>query len=53
MRTIAIANQKGGVGKSTTAATVATELALREYETLLIDADPKGNATQIFSAWRW
>ena len=36
------------MGKSTTAATVATELALREYETLLIDADPQGNATQIF-----
>lgn len=48
MKTICIANQKGGVGKSTTAATVATELAIREYETLLIDADPQGNATQIF-----
>jgi cellulose biosynthesis protein BcsQ len=48
MKTIAVANPKGGVGKSTTAATVATELAIREYETLLIDADPQGNATQIF-----
>lgn len=48
MITIAIANQKGGVGKSTTAAVVATELALREYETLIIDADPQANATQIF-----
>lgn len=48
MITIAVANQKGGVGKSTTAASVATELAIREYETLLIDADPQGNATQIF-----
>lgn len=48
MKTIAIANQKGGVGKSTTAASIATELGIREYETLLIDADPQGNATQIF-----
>jgi chromosome partitioning protein len=48
MRTIAIANQKGGVGKSTTASMLATELALRDYETLIIDADPQANATQIF-----
>ncbi len=48
MKTIAIANQKGGVGKSTTAAMLSTELAMREYETLLIDADPQANATQIF-----
>lgn len=48
MKTIAIANQKGGVGKSTTCAMLATELALREYETLIIDTDPQANATQIF-----
>ena len=48
MKTIAIANQKGGVGKSTTCAMLATELALREYETLVIDTDPQANATQIF-----
>jgi chromosome partitioning protein len=47
---VAVANQKGGVGKSTTAASLATELAIREYETLLIDADPQSNATQIFLA---
>jgi chromosome partitioning protein len=50
MITIAIANQKGGVGKSTTAAVLATELALRDFETLIIDADPQANATEIFLA---
>jgi chromosome partitioning protein len=50
MIAIAIANQKGGVGKSTTAAMLATELTMREYETLLIDADPQANATQVFIA---
>src|ERR1051325_7946873 len=50
MNTIAIANQKGGVGKSTTAACVASELALRGYETLLVDGDPQANVTSHFLA---
>lgn len=50
MITISIANQKGGVGKSTTAASVATELAMRGYETLLVDGDPQANVTSHFLA---
>lgn len=49
MKTLVIANQKGGVGKTTLAMHIAFEALAQSYRTLFIDCDPQGNSTHVLS----
>ncbi|MFA9423387.1 MAG: ParA family protein [Sedimentibacter sp.] len=50
MKTIVVANQKGGIGKTTTATALSSILSSKGYNTLLIDADMQGNSTDTYKA---